>query len=567
MAQANTNMPSPRFIVEMSTDSPTMPFSQIKSPLKVNGDHTAVAGMRNTNPYNLRSRRLQQGMEQGGWSDGQQMAYASTGVHMDPSGYNNMSNASNPYANSGSVLQNLNNTTNFGWDYTPNTFYQTPAPIMNPQWLQMQFAQQTMKTQQMLGAFGGSAFMNNTRGIHQQIRPMSTAVLPRDSVTKQFGMTPEAPPATFAPDATAETNNNAQSTPSVPIKYVRTERPPVEPPQTPLPSAAYLEQANKEPLDLHFMQPLLIILDLNGTLLYRKRKSFPPKFIRRPALDYFLERLTSRHHVMVWSSSRPETVEAICDEIFSEGQKKKLVAKWARNKLGLNPEQYNAKVQVYKELNKIWADEKIQASFPHKKHRAGKAAYNALRYAPGLDELKEMTGFIAKKWDQSNTVLIDDSTLKAAANPYNILQVPEFTNVPNQDDTTVLKELLLKIRVLAKSNDVSRRLRTLGPEGIQIRREDVLSSASSSSGSESESEKSITKGLNFGIRYDEFRKEERETGEPVVGPGEIFETDNKIVPVALPDVSTKNQFKQRAKSQKARRKTMKKHKKKHASSE
>lgn len=330
------------------------------------------------------------------------------------------------------------------------------------------------------------------------------------------------------------------------IKYVHTK---VEPPMTPLPLKSYLEQAAKEPIDLHFMQPLLVILDLNGTLLYRRRKVFPPKFTRRPALDYFLERLTSRHEVMVWSSSRRDTVDAICDEIFSTGQKEKLVARWSRDHLDLNKEQFNSKVQVYKVLEKVWADRDIQAKFPTKKERSGKAAFNAIRYAPGLDKQTEMTGFLNKRWDQSNTVLIDDSTLKAAANPYNIIQVPEFTNVPNDNDTTVLKELLLKIRVLAKSNDVSRRLRSLGPEGIQIRREDVLASVSES---ESEAEH---------IKQQE-KIDEGEKGEKVVGPTEVFETDNKIVPISLPPQAVVPGSKRaRAKAEKAARKAKKQAKK------
>ncbi|KAF5005505.1 hypothetical protein F66182_15939, partial [Fusarium sp. NRRL 66182] len=253
---------------------------------------------------------------------------------------------------------------------------------------------------------------------------------------RQYVRATSQPPMFLSPVSGAANSRDGGSPASGNIKYVNTK---VEAPMTPLPLKSYLEQAAKEPKDLHFMQPLLVILDLNGTLLYRRRKVFPPKFTRRPALNYFLERLTSRHEVMVWSSSRPETVDAICNEIFSTVQKEKLVARWSRDHLDLNKEQFNSKVQVYKVLEKVWADKDIQAKFPTEKDRSGKAAFNAIRYTPGLDKETEMTGFLNKRWDQSNTVLIDDSTLKAAANPYNIIQVPEFTNVPNDNDNIVLK--------------------------------------------------------------------------------------------------------------------------------
>lgn len=646
-----------------------------------------------------RSHRIQQQTGQDTWDNSQQtynannvsanhqMGYnannPSAGYPFAP--YNNMINStSNSYmANNEMMPQNpINNTANFGWGAiygTPTTLYQTPtAPVMQPQWLQMQSAQQLTMPQPMFGGFvSGQSFFTNTNGMHQQqIRHMSTAnssskrryeyiaglrrkmynYLPEKYKTDEFREPVQLPaevpgsnsfhpieqirrdmwlavPEKYKTDdlygqfklssvrrysfsdgkpvepitvrtetnrllllvrearikewqalpkeeeyrlthpepnvlETSEKRQYVRATsqqpapvPSVPgatdskdgssasaiIKYVS---PKVEPPMIPLPLNSYLEQAAKEPLDLHFMQPLLVILDLNGTLLYRRRKVFPPKFIRRPALNYFLERLTTRHEVMVWSSSRQDTVDAICDEIFSKLQKEKLVAKWSRDHLDLTPEQFNNKVQVYKVLEKVWADKAIQAKFPTKKTRSGKAAFNALRYTPGLGELKEMTGFMNKRWDQSNTVLIDDSTLKAAANPYNIIEVPEFTNVPNENDATVLKELLLKIRVLAKSNDVSRRLRCLGPEGIQIRREDVLASAS-----ESEDEAEF-------IKQQDKRGEGE--GEKVVGPTEVFETDNKIVPIALPPEAKPKAKRARAKAEKAARKAKKQAKKQKA---
>jgi hypothetical protein len=553
----------------------------------VQSDEMTEQGQWSGSQQPRRSHRLQQQTDQDTWNNSQQTVYdannvsaghqmqmmydtnnASASYHSIP--YNNISNyTSNPYMANNEMMppQNpINSAANFGWGAiyaTPNTFHQTPtptAPVMQPQWLQMQSAQQMMIPQPMLGGFGsGQWSFTKTNGMHQQqIRNMSTENsysnpkhrpgVFETSEKRQYVHATSEPPmhVLSAPDATSSKDEN----PSASV-YIRKVMAKIEQPMTPLPLPSYLEQAAKEPIDLHFMQPLLVILDLNGTLLYRRRKVFPPKFTRRPALNYFLEQLTSRHIVMVWSSSRQDTVDAICEDIFSTVQKQKLAAKWSRNQLGLTPDQFNNKVQVYKELEKVWADPKIQAKFPTKKDRAGKAAFNATRYASGLDEQTEMTGFLNKRWDQSNTVLIDDSTLKAAANPYNILQVPEFTNVPNDNDTTVLKELLIKIRVLAKSNDVSRRLRALGPKGIQIRREDVLASASES-GAEVESIK-------------EQEKNGKEEGERVVGSTEVFETENQIVPISLPPQTKLGPKKEKAKAEKTKRKAMKREKKLKAS--
>jgi hypothetical protein len=642
----------------------------------VQSDEVTGRGQWSGSQQPRRLRRLQQQTEQDTWNNSQQTVYNADNVlagHMtyDAAGYpsapyNNMSNtAPNTYITNNQMMPQtpINNTANFGWGAiyaTPTTLYQTPtAPVMQPQWLQMQAAHQIMMHQQQIRRMSTEISSSKQRQLYidglrrkmynylaakyktdefrepvqwplpteasdskslhpiDEIRRDMWLAVPEkyktDDLYKQFNNSqrhystspnsiesisvqrethrllllvrearikewkalpkkeryqlshPEPnvletsekrqyvratsePPKPVLP-APAATNSKAEgSSASASIKYVHTK---VEPPMTPLPMDSYLEQAAKEPLDLHFMQPLLVILDLNGTLLYRRRKVFPPKFTRRPALNYFLERLTSRHEVMVWSSSRQDTVDAICDEIFSTVQKQKLVARWSRDHLDLTKEQFNNKVQVYKVLEKVWADQDIQAKFPTKKIRSGKAAFNALRYAPGLEEQTEMTGFLNKRWDQSNTVLIDDSTLKAAANPYNIIQVPEFTNVPNENDKTVLKELLLKIRVLAKSNDVSRRLRSLGPKGIQIRREDVLASASDS---ESEAEH---------IKQQEKLGEGGE-GEKVVGPTEVFETNNQIVPISLPPEAQPGPKRARAKAEKAARKAKKQAKKQKA---
>lgn len=113
---------------------------------------------------------------------------------------------------------------------------------------------------------------------------------------------------------------------------------------------------------------------------------------------------------------------------------------WARDKLDLTKLQYDNKVQVYKKLQKIWADKTIQT-----------------KSEPG------------RRWDQSNTILVDDSQSKALAQPHNLLQVPEFEdNAPHQkaalqkwrlEQEEIVKSLEQKLEELKWQVDVSRLIR------------------------------------------------------------------------------------------------------------
>lgn len=86
------------------------------------------------------------------------------------------------------------------------------------------------------------------------------------------------------------------------------------------------------------------------------------------------------------------------DALFTDEQRNKIITIRPRQMLGLTPKQFNAKVQVYKNLNDIWADPKVKASV-----------------AP--DDLP---------WSMANTVLLDDSVIKAAGQPHNLIHIPEF---------------------------------------------------------------------------------------------------------------------------------------------
>ncbi|KAJ5806034.1 uncharacterized protein N7503_003636 [Penicillium pulvis] len=230
------------------------------------------------------------------------------------------------------------------------------------------------------------------------------------------------------------------------------------PPMTvPTPKKTYMQQACGKPQQAP-KRPLLVILDLNGTLICRKHRKLPPVFAERPGLKHFLDELFQNYSVMIWTSSKPPTLSAIVKLLFpSKAHKRKLVACWGRDKFGLSNRQYNAKLQVYKQLHKVWNDQDIQLAYPgnspKKKGPALQEGQNENNAAPKLQ-------FPAgQRWDQTNTVLIDDSKLKALSEPYNILEVPEFTNDPNIDESTLFQKVLARLDVLSRHDDVSKVLR------------------------------------------------------------------------------------------------------------
>lgn len=151
---------------------------------------------------------------------------------------------------------------------------------------------------------------------------------------------------------------------------------------------------------------IFVIMDLNGTLLYRPNKRNPFNFIQRPHAREFLDYCVDTFHVAIWSSARPENVDKMVSQLLSPQQRAKCLVIWGRDKFGLSPADYSARVQCYKRLSSIWNDPKVAVSHP--------AAAQGQR------------------WDQTNTVLVDDSAEKGRSEPYNILQLPEFEGHANE---------------------------------------------------------------------------------------------------------------------------------------
>ena len=188
----------------------------------------------------------------------------------------------------------------------------------------------------------------------------------------------------------------------------------IEPLSGPMPTAEYLSIAELSPRPATRPQRLLLVLDLNGTLIYRQRAS--SKYTPRPSLQPFLDYCFTNHSVMIWSSATPSNVSAVCAQVFSLERRRELLGEWGRDTLDLSNAEYYAKTQVYKRLDRIWDGVALRNAHP-----------DAAR---------------GGRWGQANTLLLDDSMLKAQAQPYNLVKVPEFTRPGRHDQQEDSQEVL-----------------------------------------------------------------------------------------------------------------------------
>jgi len=174
----------------------------------------------------------------------------------------------------------------------------------------------------------------------------------------------------------------------------------------PEPTSPYLTRAATPPTRLLKSQSLLLVLDLNGTLLHRPGRS--TGYIPRQSLDPFLSYCLREHYILIWSSATPHNVSGICKQLFPPPKRALLLGEWGRDTLDLTPEQYSQRVQVYKRLSRVWDDAAIQRRHP--------------------------TWREGGRWGQWNTVLIDDSVKKASQEPFNHVEVPEFAGRERKGD-------------------------------------------------------------------------------------------------------------------------------------
>ncbi|KAH8888754.1 HAD-like protein [Thozetella sp. PMI_491] len=193
----------------------------------------------------------------------------------------------------------------------------------------------------------------------------------------------------------------------------------------PDPSKEYLAHvAGAVPVMTPRCRPLLVIFDLNGTLLYRKNNG--KRYTERIHAKTFIEYCKERFTVMVWSSATRPNVESMCDELFPDLPEH---LRWARDNLGLSLDDQKRNVQVYKRLSHVWQDSSIQKLHPFRRDGG--------------------------QWDQTNTVLIDDSREKARSEPFNCITLPVFDSSSTEEEAAILPHVHEYLNVLACQEDVS----------------------------------------------------------------------------------------------------------------
>ncbi|KAI1005299.1 hypothetical protein K3495_g2918 [Podosphaera aphanis] len=189
----------------------------------------------------------------------------------------------------------------------------------------------------------------------------------------------------------------------------------------------YLIASRSAPEGLLTPQHLLVVLDLNGTLIHRRSKRHPKRYTIRPHTQEFLEHCLNTFTVVIWSSARPETVDSVVKSILPPPLRKKLVAIWARDTFCLSKADYNNRVLCYKRLTALWMDPKISKSHP---------MYNQ-----------------GARWNHTNTVLIDDSAEKSRSEPHNLIEIPTFSG-EHQESVDVLTKVTDYLKELSLYSSV-----------------------------------------------------------------------------------------------------------------
>nr|GLL39155.1 uncharacterized FCP1 homology domain-containing protein C1271.03c-like isoform X2 [Ipomoea trifida] len=180
----------------------------------------------------------------------------------------------------------------------------------------------------------------------------------------------------------------------------------------------------------------LIILDVNGLLgdVVRRRVPGGASFsggtiIKRPFCDDFLRFCFDKFDVGIWSSRLKKNLDPIVDYLLGD-QKKKLLFCWNMShctQTGFNTPENKSKPLVFKELRKIWENE-----FPN-------VAWAVKGY-----------------YNESNTLLLDDTPYKALLNPVHSSIFPETYKLMNKNDKALGPggDLRVYLECLADAEDV-----------------------------------------------------------------------------------------------------------------
>ncbi|PLW30855.1 hypothetical protein PCANC_24659 [Puccinia coronata f. sp. avenae] len=264
--------------------------------------------------------------------------------------------------------------------------------------------------------------------------------------------------------------------------------------QTPQPTpATETKPAVEKEAPIKPSPPPLLILDLNGCLLYREYQPGHPRIIHpRPHLKELFQyalsppvdqgKHDSTNHkqnweIMIWSSAQSKNVEMMCQAIdvtkrvtlpnrnrrakqaphqledisnrldslsidqskdqgaqASDPLPRRVLDVWDRSQLDLSSADYNRKVSTTKDLRKVW---------------------------DGLTWTDPESGE-ELKWGAHNTVIVDDSPDKLSLQPGNLCMINEFSG--DSSDKSLL-ELIEKLKVLRNAADIPEAIKKLNEKG------------------------------------------------------------------------------------------------------
>lgn len=199
---------------------------------------------------------------------------------------------------------------------------------------------------------------------------------------------------------------------------------------------SYISKAHEEPKVLGGPRRLLVILDLNGALIYRQNNlKRTPRL--RPHLAQFLSFLFQNCQVMIWSSARSFNVQKMVQIGFRE-YVERLDRIWSREDFRLSQSDYDKKVLTLKDLEYVWEAEEKE----RKDAKMGDPKKSRFRY------------------DQTNTVIIDDNPDKCQLQPHNCIVVPEYNTARHKSGGDVeLVKIRLYMETLIRQQNVSAYMR------------------------------------------------------------------------------------------------------------
>ncbi|KAJ3226244.1 hypothetical protein HDU81_007419 [Chytriomyces hyalinus] len=210
-----------------------------------------------------------------------------------------------------------------------------------------------------------------------------------------------------------------------------------------------------------------LVLDLNGTLVDRLTKQHErqmasqnalcPKesdltlercrVFLRPYLDVFLRFLLDNFHVAVWTSAVAKNAHPMTEFIMKPfGGADALEFVWDRDQCILDPipkKPYN----TIKDLRLIWRESQ------------NSNLSNNETFDDTLPDANLSIPFTPSHvWNETNTILLDDSASKSCRTPFNHLLVPTFSvwdlkATPNCDHDTTLLATMSYLRSLLKNHD------------------------------------------------------------------------------------------------------------------